>query len=203
MHKSGSKHKESKDPPKKELSNKQKKKLAAEASKKQTSSSAPTPASQAGTSHEALWEKTTLTGNKIRELKAAKAPKEEVLKEVEVLKALKAEYKAATGSDYDANKKPVSIQENKSSGSSGDHLQLWEGVTKVGNKIRELKAAKASKEEVMKQVTVLKELKAAYKEKTGGEYDANKKPSASPAVQPSPVEKPTGDLSLWEKVTEQ
>ena len=36
-----------------------------------------------------MWEKTTAVGNKIRELKSAKAAKDVIMKEVEALKALK------------------------------------------------------------------------------------------------------------------
>merc|ERR1712168_196982 len=96
----------------------------------------------------------------------------------------------ATGSEYDANKKPASGSSAPasapvaaSSAASGD-LAVWEKVTAQGNKIRELKSKKAGKEEIMKEVEVLKTLKAEYKTATGSEYDANKKPAgtASPAA---------------------
>merc|ERR1712235_110100 len=110
------------------------------------------------------------------------------MKEVEVLKTLKAEYNAATGSEYDANKKPaVSAAPG---GGSGD-LSLWEKVTAQGNTIRKMKSEKASKDDVMAAVNILKELKANYKAATGTEYDANKKPSGG-AFQPAPVASQTG-----------
>ena len=75
----------------------------------------------------------------------------------------------ATGSEYDANKKPADgssvpapALEAVSSATSGD-LAVWEKVTAQGNKIRELKSKKAGKEEIMKEVEVLKTLKAEYK----------------------------------------
>ena len=137
---------------------------------------APAPAAVAPASGNlAVWEKVTAQGNKIRELKSKKAAKEEIMKEVEVLKTLKAEYKAATGSEYDANKKPAggaapTPAAAVSGGASGD-LSLWEKVTAQGNVIRKMKSEKASKDDVMAAVNILKELKANYKSATGTEYD--------------------------------
>ena len=144
-------------------------------------SAAPAPAPAAATSgatsgNLAVWEKVTAQGNKIRELKSKKAGKEEIMKEVEVLKTLKAEYKAATGSEYDANKKPAGTAPTQSApaaastAASGD-LSLWEKVTAQGNTIRKMKSEKASKDDVMAAVNILKELKANYKSATGTEYD--------------------------------
>ena len=140
MPKSGSKHKEAKtaDKAEKPLSNKQKKKLAEQA--KQTAAQ---PAANSG-GDLAVWEKVTAQGNKIRELKSKKASKDDIMKEVESLKALKAEYKKATGQEYDANKKPAGVaQQAASAASSSGDLALWEKVTAQGNKIRELKSKKA------------------------------------------------------------
>ena len=98
------------------------------------------------------------------------------MKEVEVLKTLKAEYKAATGSEYDANKKPAGgaapapAAAVTAPAASGD-LSLWEKVTAQGNAIRKMKSEKASKDDVMAAVNILKELKANYKSATGTEYD--------------------------------
>ena len=84
-------------------------------------------------------------------------------------------YKAATGSEYDANKKPAGIASPAApaaaaSSASGD-LSLWEKVTAQGNTIRKMKSEKASKDDVMAAVNILKELKANYKSATGTEYD--------------------------------
>ena len=157
------------------------------ANSKPAGASAPAPAAAAPASGDlALWETVTAQGNKIRELKSKKATKDEIMKEVEILKGLKADYKSKTGSEYDANKKPAGGSASAPAAAapaSGD-LALWETVTAQGNKIRELKSKKASKDEIMKEVDVLKSLKADYKSKTGSEYDANKKPAGGVA---SPV----------------
>merc|ERR1712168_1174674 len=138
---------------------------------------APAPAGGAGGADMAIWEKVTAQGNKIRELKSKKAGKEEIMKEVELLKTLKAEYNSATGSEYDANKKPAGGAPAKAAPApaSGD-LAIWEEVTAQGNKIRDLKSKKAAKDVIMPEVETLKLLKAEYKNATGSEYDANKKP---------------------------
>ena len=148
-----------------------------DANKKPAGVTAPAPAATAPASGNlAVWEKVTAQGNKIRELKSKKAAKEEIMKEVEVLKTLKAEYKAATGSEYDANKKPAGgaapapAAAVTAPAASGD-LSLWEKVTAQGNAIRKMKSEKASKDDVMAAVNILKELKANYKSATGTEYD--------------------------------
>ena len=85
-HKSGSKHKETKE--EKPLSNKQKKKLAAQGA----AAAPPAPAGQSaagGNDVMALWEKTTAQGDLIREMKSKKASKDEITAAVGVLKTLK------------------------------------------------------------------------------------------------------------------
>ena len=142
MPKSGSKHKETKavEKAEKPLSNKQKKKLAEQA--KQSAAQPAAPATGGGDL--AIWEKVTAQGNKIRELKSKKASKDEIMKEVESLKTLKAEYKKATGQEYDANKKPAGgAQQPAAVASNTGDLAIWEKVTAQGNKIRELKSKKA------------------------------------------------------------
>ena len=130
----------------------------------------------------ALWETVTAQGNKIRELKSKKATKDEIMKEVQTLKELKADYKSKTGSEYDANKKPASGSAPVAAAQASGDLALWDTVTAQGNKIRELKSKKASKDEIMKEVDVLKTLKTDFKSKTGSDYDANKKPAGGAAA---------------------
>ena len=202
-HKSGSKHKETKE--EKPLSNKQKKKLAA-----QGAAAPPAPAGQSAGGNDvvALWEKTTAQGDLIREMKSKKASKDEITAAVGVLKTLKEDYKKASGSDYDAKKKPAG---GASTGAApaggapagGADMAIWEKVTAQGNKIRELKSKKAGKEEIMKEVELLKTLKAEYKSATGSEYDANKKPAGGAPAQAAAAAPSSGDLAIWEKVTAQ
>ena len=181
------------------------------ASAASTTPAAPPASTAASANGLEIWNKATEVGTKIREMKASKSPKEDIMAQVSILKDLKTEFKKATGSEYDANKKPIQANSSPSvSAATSDDLVLWEKATAVGTKIREMKGAKAPKDEVMKQVEILKSLKADYKAKTGSDYDANKKPvgnaTAPPAVTSTPVQASitsSGDLSLWEKVTEQ
>ena len=206
-HKSGSKHKETKE--EKPLSNKQKKKLAAQGA----AAAPPAPAGQSaapagGNDVMALWEKTTAQGDLIREMKSKKASKDEITAAVGVLKTLKEDYKKASGSDYDAKKKPAGGAQASAAPVGGApvggaDMAIWEKVTAQGNKIRELKSKKAGKEEIMKEVELLKTLKAEYKSATGSEYDANKKPSGGAPAQASAPAGASGDLAIWEKVTAQ
>ena len=165
-----------------------------DANKKPSGTAAPapaaaaTPAPAAASGDLALWETVTAQGNKIRELKSKKASKDEIMKEVNSLKTLKADFKAKTGAEYDANKKPTGGAATPAAAptaASGD-LALWETVTAQGNKIRELKSAKAAKDAIMAEVNTLKSLKADFKTKTGSDYDANKKPVGGGAASPVP-----------------
>merc|ERR1711990_613489 len=121
-------------------------------------------------------------------------------------KTLKEDYKKASGSDYDAKKKPAggaSTAAAPAAGAGGADMAIWEKVTAQGNKIRELKSKKAGKEEIMKEVELLKTLKAEYKSATGSEYDANKKPAGGAPAQAAAAAPSSGDLAIWEKVTAQ
>merc|ERR1712066_268411 len=68
-------------------------------------------------SEEELFAKVTAQGDKIRELKSAKAEKDAITAEVKVLLALKAEYKSVSGKDYapagSGSKKDKPKQEQK------------------------------------------------------------------------------------------
>ncbi|CBY43069.1 unnamed protein product [Oikopleura dioica] len=181
-----------------------------DAKKKPTGgASAPAASATGGASGDlALWEEVNKLGTAVRDLKVAKAPKDQVTAAVNELLEAKKNFKAKTGKDYDANKKPAGgaasapAQAAPSSSASGD-LDLWEEVTKLGKAVRDLKAAKAPKDQVTAAVTKLLDGKKNYKTKTGKDYDANKKPAggAAPATKKVPTSTASGDLALWETVT--
>lgn len=50
-------------------------------------------------------------------------------------------------------------------------MEVHSQVTLQGDKVRELKVAKAAKEEILAAVDQLKKLKIEYKEQTGQEYN--------------------------------
>lgn len=50
-------------------------------------------------------------------------------------------------------------------------MDIYNQVTAQGDKVRELKSAKAAKEEILAAVDELKKLKIEYKSQTGQEYN--------------------------------
>ena len=51
-----------------------------------------------------------------------------------------------------------------------DSMELFEKVAKQGDSVRKLKSEKASKEDIMAAVDLLKQLKVEFKEATGQDY---------------------------------
>nr|XP_002126649.2 LOW QUALITY PROTEIN: bifunctional glutamate/proline--tRNA ligase [Ciona intestinalis] len=206
-----------KEMPKSGAKSDNKKKVKGGSSQAQTSSkkkqkSAPEPVVSAANSEEVklLFDQVTAQGNKVRELKTAKASKDEVDAAVKELLSLKADYKSKSGVDY----KPVSTasggskpkkQESKTmekSTNQGDapaiseeQLKFHALVTEQGGKVRKLKSEGASKDAVQAEVQQLLKLKADFKEKFGIEYkplnDANPKKSGKKEKKekPKPKEK--------------
>eukprot|EP00090_Calanus_glacialis_P029856 TRINITY_DN4797_c0_g1_i1.p1 TRINITY_DN4797_c0_g1~~TRINITY_DN4797_c0_g1_i1.p1 ORF type:complete len:739 (+),score=305.73 TRINITY_DN4797_c0_g1_i1:38-2254(+) len=121
-------------------------------------------------------------GDKIRELKAAKSAKDVIDPEVKNLLALKAEFKAATGLDW----KP-GMQVPGSASSSSSSTDAIEGKIKAqGDKVRELKIAKADKPAIDDAVKTLLALKAEYKAATGKDWKPPAEPKAAPKKAASP-----------------
>ncbi|KFV09457.1 Bifunctional glutamate/proline--tRNA ligase, partial [Pterocles gutturalis] len=87
---------------------------------------------------------------------------------------------------------------------SEDHLVIYNRVSAQGDIVRDLKAKKASKEDIDKAVKQLLALKAEYKEKTGQEYKPGN-PPVSVTEQSSKLET-SGTLdskALYDKVADQ
>jgi len=112
-------------------------------------------------------------GDKIRELKSAKSSKDVIDPEVKVLLALKAEFKTETGIDW---KPGVEVPGAAAKDASGD---LDAKIKAQGDKVRELKSAKAEKSSIEAAVKDLLALKAEYKSATGKDW----KPPADPKAQ--------------------
>uniref|UniRef100_H2Z6K1 Uncharacterized protein n=1 Tax=Ciona savignyi TaxID=51511 RepID=H2Z6K1_CIOSA len=133
-----------------------------------------------------LFDKVTAQGSKVRELKTAKAGKEEVDAAVKELLKLKADYKVASGVDYKpasaapaggkAAKKPETKKMEKEAvngdgpAMSAEQLKFHALVTDQGGKVRQLKTESAAKEVVQAAVQELLKLKAEYKEKFSVDY---------------------------------
>jgi bifunctional glutamyl/prolyl-tRNA synthetase len=102
-----------------------------------------------------LYDSVTAQGNKVRELKKAKATKDAVDAEVAKLLALKASYLEVTGSDYrppalDSKPTTTSTVLDKASTAimSDEGKEIHEKIVEQGNKVRQLKADKSNSKEV-------------------------------------------------------
>merc|ERR1719232_107360 len=122
-----------------------------------------------------MFNKTKAAGNKVRDLKKAKAAKDQVTAAVNDLLSLKKEYKSLTGQDYDANKPPtVSTTQTSNStapSNSNANMDIFNKTKAAGDKVRDLKIAKAPKDQVTAAVNELLSLKKQYKETVGSEYN--------------------------------
>ncbi|XP_059610476.1 bifunctional glutamate/proline--tRNA ligase [Phlebotomus argentipes] len=138
--------------------------------------------------------KITEQGNKVRELKASKAPKADIDAAVTLLLDLKKQYKSATGQEWKPGSAPVAPQQS-SGGASG--AELNEKIIQQGDSVRNLKANKASKADVEAAVKILLDLKTQYKSATGQEW----KPGCVPPATTSSATPSGSDLN--EKIVSQ
>uniref|UniRef100_A0A8C3A579 Bifunctional glutamate/proline--tRNA ligase n=1 Tax=Cyclopterus lumpus TaxID=8103 RepID=A0A8C3A579_CYCLU len=169
---------------------------------KTASTPAPAPV-PAATSASDMFSSIVAQGEAVRQLKVAKAPKDEIDLAVKQLLALKAAFKKLTGQDYKPGMAPSAPASSSapapaassSSSSSCSSSGLYERVSQQGENVRKLKSEKAPKDQVDAAVKQLLALKAEYKQVTGQDY----KPGAAPNS-PSSAPAATG---LYEKVSEQ
>uniref|UniRef100_A0A4W6G2L8 Bifunctional glutamate/proline--tRNA ligase n=1 Tax=Lates calcarifer TaxID=8187 RepID=A0A4W6G2L8_LATCA len=177
---------------------------------KAASASAPAPAK---TSAGDLFSGIVAQGEAVRQLKAAKAPKDEVDKAVQQLLSLKAQFKEQTGMDYkpgmapptSAPAPPTSAPAPATSPADTTSCPFTR-VAQQGELVRKLKAEQAPKDQIDAAVKQLLALKAEYKQVTGQEY----KPGAAPVQKtpaPAPAQNSTSPApaatGLYEKVAEQ
>ncbi|XP_057691275.1 bifunctional glutamate/proline--tRNA ligase isoform X2 [Corythoichthys intestinalis] len=143
--------------------------------------SPPTPAaapiSPSGDSAPCPYTRVSLQGELVRKLKAEQAPKDQVDAAVKQLLALKAEYKQATGKEYQPGaapaqkaSAPVQNASTPAQNNTSSAAELFENVAHQGEVVRKLKAEKAPKDQVDEAVKKLLELKNKYKTLTGQEY---------------------------------
>ena len=122
------------------------------------------------------------------------------------LKELKESFKKVAGSDYDANKKPAggssaAAPVPAAAPAASPHMDLWKQTVEQGDKVRKLKAEKASKDDVTAAVNELKDRKAKYEAASGQKYDANKPPTGGAAA--APAAKPAAKPAKKEKAPKQ
>ncbi|XP_050434051.1 bifunctional glutamate/proline--tRNA ligase-like isoform X22 [Adelges cooleyi] len=172
--------------------------------------SAPTPPTNAPSTtnqEEQLYARVTEQGDKVRQLKSSGASKDAVSEAVKALLALKAEYKQASGKDYQPNQPPAKsapTQPTNAPSTTNQEEQLYARVTEQGDKVRQLKSSGASKDAVSEAVKALLALKAEYKQAAGKDYQPNQPPAKSASTQPTNVPSTTNqEEQLYARVTEQ
>ncbi|KAL7405656.1 hypothetical protein ABVT39_005011 [Epinephelus coioides] len=176
---------------------------------KAASTSAPAPApAPASASAGDLFSSIVAQGDAVRELKTAKAPKEEVDKAVQQLLSLKAQFKQQTGIDYKPGMAPPTSTQAPPTTQSDSASCPFTRVSQQGELVRKLKAEKAPKEQIDEAVKQLLALKAEFKKLTGQDYKPGMAPSAPPSSAPSAttVSSPSSSCSssaLYERVSQQ
>ena len=146
------------------------------AEKKSKQAAAPAPAGNAGDLNSAV----AAQGDLVRKLKADKADKATIDEAVKKLLALKADYKAATGSDWKPGAAPAAAKPASGGNSAAD---LNSAITAQGDIVRKLKSDKADKAAIDEAVKKLLALKADFKAATGSDW----KPGANVAAAPKPA----------------
>ncbi|KAI4469093.1 prolyl-trna synthetase [Holotrichia oblita] len=134
-----------------------------------------------------LNDKILKNGEKVRRLKSECADKITINTEVQILLALKAEYKKLTGRNWmpanvivpvkDSNLQQTQAQpQPPTATTNSDESAILQKIAEQGNKVRELKSKKADKATVDAEVKILISLKADYKTLTGKDW----KPGTAP-----------------------
>ncbi|KAK2853483.1 hypothetical protein Q5P01_006144 [Channa striata] len=169
-----------------------------------TPTSAPKPSP---TSAGDLFSSIGAQGEAVRQLKAAKAPKDEVDKAVQQLLSLKAQFKEQTGMDYKPGMAPQTSAPQTSAPaqpmSSADSPSCpFTRVAQQGELVRKLKAEKAPKDQVDAAVKELLALKAEFKKLTGQEYKPGMALPSPASTAPSPAASSTSSC-LYERVAQQ
>lgn len=161
-----------------------------------TSVPAPAPASAPAAD---LFSSIVAQGEAVRQLKAAKAPKDEVDKAVKQLLSLKEQFKQQTGVEYKPGMAPPASTPAPPTSSSDSTSCPYTRVAQQGELVKKLKAQQAPKDQVDAAVKQLLALKEEYKRITGQEY----KPGVAPPQKaPAPVQNGSTN-DLYEKVAEQ
>ncbi|XP_059208523.1 bifunctional glutamate/proline--tRNA ligase isoform X2 [Centropristis striata] len=153
---------------------------------KAASAPAKAASAPASTSVSDLFTSIVAQGEAVRQLKTAKATKEEVDNAVKQLLSLKAQFKQQTGTDYKPGMAPPTSAAAPPTTSADSASCPYTRVSEQGELVRKLKTEKAPKDQVDAAVKQLLVLKAEYKQVTGQDY----KPGAAPVQKaPAPVQK--------------
>ncbi|KAM9824867.1 bifunctional glutamate/proline--tRNA ligase isoform X2 [Syngnathus typhle] len=168
---------------------------AAKASPATSSVATSAPTSSSSSASE-IFSSIVAQGDTVRQLKTAKAPKEEVDKAVKQLLTLKAQFKEQTGLDYKPGMSPPASAPAPVTPSGDSASCPYTRVSQQGELVRKLKAEQAPKDQVENAVKQLLALKAEYKQVTGEEY--------KPGKAPAPVQNDSASAAdIFEKVARQ
>ncbi|XP_023285491.1 bifunctional glutamate/proline--tRNA ligase isoform X1 [Seriola lalandi dorsalis] len=169
---------------------------------------APAPASSpasapASTSAGDLFSSIVAQGEAVRQLKTAKAPKEEVDKAVKQLLSLKAQFKEQTGKDYKPGMAAPTAAPAAPAPSTDATSCPFTRVAQQGELVRKLKSEQAPKDQIDAAVKQLLALKAEFKKLTGQEYKPGMAPSTAASAAPSPATNSSSSSGLYERVAQQ
>ncbi|KAK2919718.1 bifunctional glutamate/proline--tRNA ligase isoform X3 [Channa argus] len=156
-----------------------------------TLASVPTPAP---TSAGDLFSSIVAQGEAVRQLKAAKAAKNEVDKAVQQLLSLKAQFKEQTGMEYKPGMAPPTSAPAHPVSSADSPSCPFTRVAQQGELVRKLKAEKAPKDQIDVAVKQLLALKAEFKKLTGQEYKPGMTLPTVACSAPSPATSSSSDL---------
>uniref|UniRef100_A0A669AW03 Bifunctional glutamate/proline--tRNA ligase n=1 Tax=Oreochromis niloticus TaxID=8128 RepID=A0A669AW03_ORENI len=177
-----------------------------EKSKTQPPSKNKTPAPASAPAAD-LFSSIVAQGEAVRQLKAAKAPKDEVDKAVKQLLSLKEQFKQQTGVEYKPGMAPPASTPAPPTSSSDSTSCPYTRVAQQGELVRKLKAEQAPKDQIDAAVKQLLALKAEFKKLTGQDYKPGMvtlAPSASsPVTATSSSLPPPSSLGLYERVAQQ
>uniref|UniRef100_A0A3Q3L6V0 Bifunctional glutamate/proline--tRNA ligase n=1 Tax=Mastacembelus armatus TaxID=205130 RepID=A0A3Q3L6V0_9TELE len=165
---------------------------------KAASTSAPVPAS---TSASDLFSSIVSQGEAVRQLKTAKAPKDEVDKAVQQLLSLKAQFKEQTGIDYKPGMAPTT---SAPAPPTSDCTSCpFTRVAQQGELVRKLKAEQAPKDQIDVAVKQLLALKAEFKKLTGQEYKPGMAPPTPTSTAPPSTPDSSSSSCLYARVAQQ
>lgn len=130
-------------------------------------------------------------GNRVRELKSQKAEKSVINSEVAELLRLKGEYTVLTGKEWT----PTSTQAACLAGATRSVTDISTNIRDQGEKVRAMKAAKATKQALDPEIKALLELKAEFKACTGSDWKPGSGDSANSSGSGSKINSSTNAVS--------
>ncbi|XP_037079288.1 bifunctional glutamate/proline--tRNA ligase-like, partial [Pollicipes pollicipes] len=145
-------------------------------------------------------------GDKVRKLKGDKADKSAIEAAVKELLALKAEFKSSCGLDWKPGMAlPPAATAAAAAVGAGDAADLGQKIAAQGDKVRQLKTAKAEKAAIDAEVKTLLALKAEFKAATGQDWKpgATTAPAAAVTAAPAASTPPSAAAEALQKQVEE